>query len=175
MVHSFSTVGAQCRPVVHMAWGAVPVGAPLWCRAMSQTPTYDQLRDERINADIPASEAVPHEVSYSGKHRLVADPSLAAVCGSPPGAGVDHVGCWSWFETGEQGGANPATATRPVHCSAGTPGAGHAPAANQQADTDQREISAQAPQPVLLPPPAHTRDRRQPGRSAPAATRKPTP
>jgi hypothetical protein len=59
--------------------------------------------------------------------------------------------------------------------SAETPVGGHAPAANQQADTDQREISEQAPHALLLPPPAHMRDRRQPGRSAPAATRKPTP
>ena len=34
-------------------------GTPLRCRTVSQTPTYDQLRGERINADVPAGEADP--------------------------------------------------------------------------------------------------------------------
>lgn len=204
-------MSTSCPHVVE----AVPGGAPLWCRAMSQTPTYDQVRGERINADIPASEADPHEVDHSGKHRLLADVPLAAVCGSSPGPGTDlaegrpgfatgdsdcagrhclradvplaaavcgpspglgadHVEGWSWFETGGRGRAAPATATRPIRFLAGTSGGGHTPAANQQAATDQRETSEQIPQ-ALLPPPAHARDRRQPGRPAPAATRKPTP
>ncbi|MBV9057936.1 MAG: hypothetical protein JO296_00915 [Pseudonocardiales bacterium] len=37
---------------------------------MSQTPTYDQLRGERINTDVPAGEADPQPVDRPGRHRL---------------------------------------------------------------------------------------------------------
>lgn len=58
---------------------------------VSQTPTYDQLRGERINADVPASEvdgrasgADPDSRAHSGKHRLRDDgPGAAAVCSAP--------------------------------------------------------------------------------------------
>ena len=69
--------------------------ASLSCRAMSQTPTYDQVRGERINADVPASEGDQHEVDYLGKHRLQSDaPVVTAVCGSSPGPGADLVEDW---------------------------------------------------------------------------------
>lgn len=62
---------------------------------MSQTPTYDQVRGERINADVPASEGDQHEVDYLGKHRLQSDaPVVTAVCGSSPGPGADLVEDW---------------------------------------------------------------------------------
>ena len=69
--------------------------ASLWCRAMSQTPTYDQVRGERINADVPASEGNQHELDYLGKHRLQSDaPIVTAVCDSSPGPGADLVEDW---------------------------------------------------------------------------------
>lgn len=43
---------------------------PLRCRTVSQTPTYDQLRGERINADVPAGEVDPHTVGRPGRHRI---------------------------------------------------------------------------------------------------------
>ncbi len=56
---------------------------------MGQVPIYDQLRGERINADVPASETDLQRVERPGKHRLLADaPSAAAVFG-PPGPGAD--------------------------------------------------------------------------------------
>jgi hypothetical protein len=46
-----------------------PPGRPYGV-GVSQTPTYDQLRDERINADVPASEAdlAPH--THLGRHHF---------------------------------------------------------------------------------------------------------
>lgn len=84
---------------------------PLRCRAMSQTPTYDQLRDERINADVPAGEVDPHQVDHFGRHRLgdhfgrhrlVGDAPGAAVCGLPPGSGAD-LADWSGCGTVNSG------------------------------------------------------------------------
>jgi hypothetical protein len=56
---------------------------------MGQTPIYDQLRGERINADVPATGADPQLVDHPGKHHLLAvAPGSAAVFG-PPGPGTD--------------------------------------------------------------------------------------
>lgn len=63
---------------------------------------YDQVRGERINADVPASGADPYEVEYFGKHRFEADAIIAAaVCGSSPGPGADLVEDWSGFAAGD--------------------------------------------------------------------------
>lgn len=82
-------------------WMPPPAEASLRCRAMSQTPTYDQLRGERINADIPASEADSEQVDHFGRHRLV-DGLDAAVCGQPPGSRADLAG-WPGFGTVNSG------------------------------------------------------------------------
>jgi hypothetical protein len=74
----------------------------LYGRAMSPTPTYDQLRGERINADVPTSEADPHQVDHLGRHRLVDDALGAAVCGQPTGSGAD-LADWSGLGTVESG------------------------------------------------------------------------
>jgi hypothetical protein len=61
-------------------------GAPLRCRTVSQTPTYDQLRGERINADVPAGEADPHQGGHPGRHRVRDDmPAGSAVSDIDPG------------------------------------------------------------------------------------------
>jgi hypothetical protein len=83
---------------------ATPAEASLRCRAMSQTPTYDQLRGERINADVPASEADPQQVDHFGRHRLVDDALNAAVCGQPPGSGADFA---DWPEFGMVNSGHP--------------------------------------------------------------------
>ncbi|HEV7828908.1 MAG TPA: hypothetical protein VGP04_08640 [Pseudonocardiaceae bacterium] len=65
---------------------------------MSPTPIYDQLRGERINADVPATGAEPQPNHHPGKHRLPGGPSSAAtVSGLPSPAGADRVASWSWF------------------------------------------------------------------------------
>jgi hypothetical protein len=105
LIHRDST---SCPPPVHSFIlcphdvDATPADASLRCRAMSQTPTYDQLRGERINADVPASEADPQQVDHLGRHRLVDDPLDAAVCGQPPGSGAD-LADWSRFWTVNSG------------------------------------------------------------------------
>jgi hypothetical protein len=61
---------------------------PLRCRPVGQTPIYDQLRGERINADVAPSTTALH--AHSGRHRLDEEtPSAAAVVARPsdPGAG----------------------------------------------------------------------------------------
>ncbi|MGH3751858.1 MAG: hypothetical protein ACRDRP_04020 [Pseudonocardiaceae bacterium] len=37
---------------------------------MSQTPIYDQLRGERITADVPATGAELQQADHPGKHRF---------------------------------------------------------------------------------------------------------
>ncbi|MDQ4093762.1 MAG: hypothetical protein M3143_10285 [Actinomycetota bacterium] len=64
---------------------------------MSQTPIYDQLRGERINADVPATGADPQPVGHPGQHRLSADElgPMAAFARSPgpgPNLTVNHSG-----------------------------------------------------------------------------------
>ncbi|MDQ5856067.1 MAG: hypothetical protein M3302_07130 [Actinomycetota bacterium] len=47
---------------------------------MSQTPIYDQLRGERINADVPATGNEPQHADHAGKQRLpTGGPGPAAV------------------------------------------------------------------------------------------------
>ena len=75
-------------------------GTPLRCRTVSQTPTYDQLRGERINADVPAGEADPHPVGRPGKHRVPDDmPAESALSDVEPGGGSAKD--WSGFAPGD--------------------------------------------------------------------------
>lgn len=74
-------------------------GTPLRCRTVSQTPTYDQLRGERINADVPAGEADPHPVDRPGKHRIRDDmPAGSARSDLEPGH--DPTEDWPGFMPG---------------------------------------------------------------------------
>lgn len=98
--HRISTAGAQPRPVVHIMWTTGLYGAPLRCRTVSQTPTYDQLRGERINADVPAGEADPHPAHRTGRHRIRDDmPAGSAV--SDLGPGGDPTANWSGSAPGD--------------------------------------------------------------------------
>jgi hypothetical protein len=61
--------------------------APLRCRRMGETPIYDQVRGERINADVPASKADSQPARCHGKHRLLPDTPVPATVAGPPGVG----------------------------------------------------------------------------------------
>lgn len=77
-------------------------GTPLRCRTVSQTPTYDQLRGERINADVPAGEADPRPADSPGRHRIRDDmPAGSPV--SDLGPGGDPAENWSGFAPGDSG------------------------------------------------------------------------
>jgi hypothetical protein len=52
---------------------ATPSGPPLRYRPVRPTPLYDQLRGERINAEVPPSDPQPHQGQDCGKHRLPHD------------------------------------------------------------------------------------------------------
>jgi hypothetical protein len=52
---------------------------------MEETPIYDQVRDERINADVPASGAGPQRADDHSKHRLFPDTPVPAAVFGPPG------------------------------------------------------------------------------------------
>lgn len=173
---------------------ATPARAPLRCRTVTPTPTYDQLRGELINADVPASEA-DLQLDHPGEHRRGDNPPVGVVFGLPSGQGADFAerrswpaivdidrpgkhrlrddGAgvsvvfeqfpapeadpaedWSWFETGGPDTAGLPAATRPDHSPAVTHHREHAPAT--RADPAPRAASEPY---VLLPPPAHARDR----------------
>ncbi|MDQ4033235.1 MAG: hypothetical protein M3332_13625 [Actinomycetota bacterium] len=58
---------------------------------MGETPIYEQVRGERINADVPASEADPQRADDHGKHRLSPETPMPAEVFGPPGLGDDLV------------------------------------------------------------------------------------
>ncbi|MEO7195775.1 MAG: hypothetical protein ABIZ05_13325 [Pseudonocardiaceae bacterium] len=58
---------------------------------MNPTPIYDQLRGERLNADIPDTGADPHHVTCPRRHDLLASgPYPAPVFARPPGPRTDR-------------------------------------------------------------------------------------
>jgi hypothetical protein len=69
-------------------------------RAVSQTPTYDQLRGERINADVPPSEVDPTRLEQPGRHHPLDAPGLLAP-GPARDAAAPQATTWSWFESVE--------------------------------------------------------------------------
>jgi hypothetical protein len=93
----------------------------LRCRAVGQTPIYDQLRGERINADVPPSTVESDRLVSSGKHRLGAEASSStAVEGRPvrPGpAGVSGhaLGVSGWVDPSRAVVAQAAVPAVPRH------------------------------------------------------------
>jgi hypothetical protein len=68
---------------------------------MGQTPIYDQVRGERINADVPTSGADPHRADDHGKHRLSPETPVPAAVFGPPSLGDDfaphrHRRAWTY-------------------------------------------------------------------------------
>jgi hypothetical protein len=54
---------------------------------MGNTPIFDQVCGERINADVLASGADSQWAGYHGRHRLIPDTPVAAAVSGPPGPG----------------------------------------------------------------------------------------
>jgi hypothetical protein len=99
------------------------------CVMVGGTPIYDQVRGERINADVPPSEA-DSWADYHGKHRLRLDIPVPAAVFGPPGPGADLA---------------PHHHRRASTCPAGLPTA-----------DGQPETTMWGPR-AALPPEAHTR------------------
>jgi hypothetical protein len=74
---------------VHTLCMPHPVHPLLQCHPVSQTPIYDQLRGERINADVPAPKVGP-ETNRPRRTRLYAPDARGAAEMStrPPGPGT---------------------------------------------------------------------------------------
>ncbi len=78
-----------------------PQTRPLRCCVMGGgTPIYDQVRGERINADVPPSRANPR-ADYHGKHRMCRDTPVPAAVFGPPGPRADlapnhHRRAWTY-------------------------------------------------------------------------------
>lgn len=90
-IHSLYTQSRIHPQAVHTTVLPPPYTRPYGVRPMGRTPIYDQLRGERINADVPAAEADPQGVGRRGRHHvLVVAPGPAAVVRPPgPSTGLD--------------------------------------------------------------------------------------
>lgn len=101
-------------------------GSPLRCGAVSQTPTYDQLRGERINADVPASMADLHPHDHPDRPHLRDDTPPAATAFGPPGLRGDGAKDWSGTGDGDRPGKHRFhdDAPGPVAVSGPSPGPG---------------------------------------------------
>jgi hypothetical protein len=65
---------------IHTLLIAVASRMSLRCRAMHQTPIYDQLRSERTNADVSPNDIDSGRLVHCGRHSLGTDvPNAAAV------------------------------------------------------------------------------------------------
>lgn len=63
---------------VHTLLMSCPVMVSLRCRAVGDTPIYDQLQGERINAHVPPSTPESRHLPRSADHRRSAVASRAA-------------------------------------------------------------------------------------------------
>ncbi|HEX6404744.1 MAG TPA: hypothetical protein VF003_16540 [Pseudonocardiaceae bacterium] len=88
---------------------------------MSDTPIYDQLRGERINADVPADSTDRQRVGHHGHHRA---PAAAmggpAVPGRPAAPGFDPVANQHYSADVEQAVQAALSAARRARFTAGT-------------------------------------------------------
>lgn len=119
---------------------------------VSQTPTYDQLRGERINADVPASEDNSARVDQCGKHRLLDDAMARRQAPEPE---ADPTADWSWFESADSdaGGKHH----RAVDAQATGQGLGPRALRPGSGQLDDPE-TASSPRPhAALPPVTHAR------------------
>ena len=63
----------------------------LRCRPVRETPIYDQLRDEGINAEVAPSQTAPSLGGRPRRHRRLADTTDAVPVCALPGPAVDPV------------------------------------------------------------------------------------
>jgi hypothetical protein len=142
-------------------------------RCVSQTPTYDQLRGERINAEIPASKDRSLPVDPPGKHQPLDSAAGALAHGQSPEAAAHLTPAWSWFESVHAGPAGKhhlweeASDSVDVHDQSATPPA------------HQSRVAPSPPGPqAAIPPVAHARHMPPHGSKnclAPEAVDKPEP
>jgi hypothetical protein len=98
-----------CPPALHSPQqlstrcGCRRCRAPPTVRGVSQTPTYDQLRGERINADVPASEDKAPLVDQPGRHHPLNGAPGARAHSRSPKAAAHLAPAWSWFESVDSG------------------------------------------------------------------------
>jgi hypothetical protein len=190
------TICTACPPVVHSPHALSTRcgcrrlrGAPT-VRDVSHTPTYDQLRGERINADVPPSEDSPR---FDQSRKLHPADDTAGAHGQSPGPAGDLTSAWSWFESvdaclpgkhhsrddapgaAEVCGQSPGTQASQARLGVGESGATSAAHGTRRSDAPTAAPSG--PQ-AALPPVAHARHtpphgaRRSP---APAGTDNRTP
>ena len=69
-VHTISTRACTVSPSCPHHVDAALAGPPLPWGPVRPTPLYDQMRGERINADVPPGDAPPHQLEDHAKHRL---------------------------------------------------------------------------------------------------------
>ena len=69
----FVRVKSSSTTVMHTLLMPSTVMVSLRCRSVGDTPIYDQLWGERINADVPPSIPDAHRLGHSGKHRRSED------------------------------------------------------------------------------------------------------
>jgi hypothetical protein len=162
-LHSMVHQPPHGPPPVHTLWMPVAPTVPLRCRPVRPTPLYDQLRGERINADLPASEADPQPGDHPGKHRLTPGrpgPPAEASAQSPR-AGADRAADWS------RSTAIEPAAQSVVNATSRTQSDGETHRHGRTRPATHRATAAWGPQ-AALPPPAHP----QP---PPGTTRQPPP
>ncbi|MDQ3900260.1 MAG: hypothetical protein M3319_07355, partial [Actinomycetota bacterium] len=90
---------------------------------MSETPIYDQLRGERINADVPADGTGRQRVGHHGQHRAPAAVSGPPVTGRPAASGSDPVANQHYSAAVEQAVQAALSAAQRARFTAGTPAA----------------------------------------------------
>ena len=109
--------------VIHIPGNVASLDALLWCRLVSQTPTYDQLHDERIKATRTADSL---QVDHFGKHCLHDDTiPVVAVRDQSPEPETGLAGTCSGVRTGR--GVRRSKQRTPADGS-GAPAAGGRPA-----------------------------------------------
>jgi len=79
---------------------------------VSQTPIYDQIRGERINADLPAAGSEPPPVDPPDKGRFPVGAAGPEVFARPPDVAADRAADWSWFAAADPAVQAAANATR---------------------------------------------------------------
>ena len=107
--------------IAHSVLRPWPANLPLRCGCVSDTPIYDQLRGERINADVPADGTGRQRVGHHGHHRApAAAPGGPAVTGRPAASGFDPVANQHYSADVEQAVQAALSAARRARFTAGT-------------------------------------------------------
>jgi hypothetical protein len=85
-IASWAVVHSTGGPA-HRMWMPAPPGRCLRCQPVDQTPIYEQLRGERLNAEVPAGTRHPQQHEHPGRHRRSTDTAPTAAVFGPSGPG----------------------------------------------------------------------------------------